>query len=165
MTKQKTLPACAVDNKSKICYNTSMTTHYYFAYGMNTNNEEMRSRCPSATDLGRAELLNYKMVFKYYCDVVEQPGHDAPGVLWRLTDECLQALDRLEGYPVFYDRKYAQVRHGDVIVNALVYYMVDGSEPDLPPLRYYDTVLQGYNSHGISEKPLLDGLPEEAYTV
>lgn len=136
-----------------------MKKHYYFAYGMNTNINEMRNRCPNALDLGKAHLLNYKMVFKYFCDVIEKPGTDAPGVLWKITDQCLASLDILEGYPTHYERKYAPVQYGDSIVNALVYYMVNNTQEEVPGTYYYNMVRDGYSSHNISEKHLIESLP------
>ena len=140
-------------------------TTLMFAYGMNTNTVGMSIRCPKAQDLGKAELLDHKMVFKYHCDVIEMPGHNAPGVLWKITKTCLASLDVLEGFPVYYKRKYVTVLHNGKKVNALVYYMVDGHTQEQPDAGYYDMVLQGYNEHGISEEPLVAGLPKVFYPI
>jgi gamma-glutamylcyclotransferase (GGCT)/AIG2-like uncharacterized protein YtfP len=142
-----------------------MSTHYYFAYGMNTNIESMQTRCPQARDLGVAELLHHRMLFKYHCDVEESKEHNAPGVLWLITDACLQSLDQLEGYPSYYNRKHAQVRHNGHTVDALVYFMQSGAEPEEPSTQYYNLVLQGYNSHGIHEKCMISGLPAYEQSV
>jgi gamma-glutamylcyclotransferase (GGCT)/AIG2-like uncharacterized protein YtfP len=83
---------------------------YYFAYGMNTNLYEMRHRCPDAENMGVAYLDDHKMVFKYHADMIETPGHTAPGVLWKITDRCLKSLDMLEGFPVYYNRRTVKIR-------------------------------------------------------
>lgn len=142
-----------------------MNKYLYFAYGMNTNIDSMAIRCPNARDLGKAFLLDHKMVFKYHCDVIEQAGSDAPGVLWEITDDCLASLDVLEGYPTYYQRKWSTVLHNGQRVNTLVYYMPGDDLPGMPAKHYYDMVLQGYKEHGISEEPLIDGLPARAYSV
>ena len=41
-----------------------MKTKLYFAYGMNTNKDEMSYRCPSAKPLGLAVLPGYRFEFK-----------------------------------------------------------------------------------------------------
>ena len=141
-------------------------THYYFAYGMNTNLDEMAHRCPNAQDMGVGYLQDYKMIFKYHADMVSEKGHVAPGVLWRITPECLDALDILEGFPNYYLRKTVTVttEAGDT-VEALMYYMTGHAYPTPPSNYYYDMVLQGYDSHGISENYLIDGLPTRSYAV
>lgn len=142
-----------------------MNKYFYFAYGMNTNVSSMADRCPNARDLGKASLVNHKMLFKYHCDVVECEGHNAPGVLWEITDECLESLDILEGYPTYYKRKLAKVLHNGQEINTLVYYMVGDNPVEFPNSHYYYMVLQGYNEHGISEESLIDGLPSRAYAI
>lgn len=139
---------------------------YYFAYGMNTNLDEMAQRCPAAQDMGVGYLQDHKMIFKYHADMVPEAGHVAPGVLWRITPECLDALDILEGFPNYYLRKTVTVTtDSGHEVEALMYYMTGHGYPTPPSDSYYDMVLQGYDSHGISEKYLIDGLPTRSYAV
>jgi gamma-glutamylcyclotransferase (GGCT)/AIG2-like uncharacterized protein YtfP len=139
---------------------------YYFAYGMNTNLDEMNRRCPDAQNMGVGYLNDYKMVFKHHADMVPVTGHAAPGVLWWITPKCLNALDILEGFPEYYLRKTVTVttETGET-VEALMYYMTGNDYPSDPSNGYYDMVLQGYDSHGISEKYLIDGLPEYANSI
>ena len=139
---------------------------YYFAYGMNTNIDEMNRRCPNAQDMGVGYLQDYKMVFKYHADMVPVEGYCAPGVLWWITPECLEALDILEGFPTYYLRKTVTVTtETGESVDALMYYMAENDHPSEPSNSYYDMVLRGYDSHGISEKYLIDGLPTRFYAI
>ena len=133
----------------------------YFAYGMNTNIQEMAGRCPEAEDLGVAYLPDHKMVFKYHADMVPCAGHEAPGVLWSITEDCLAALDILEGYPVYYIRKTVEVWTEDgQAVDAIMYQMPEGERLREPSSGYYDLVLQGYDQHKIPEQYMVAGLPE-----
>jgi len=133
---------------------------YYFAYGMNTNLDEMNRRCPGAQNMGVGYLKDYKMVFKYHADIVPVTGHAAPGVLWSITPDCLDALDILEGFPQYYLRETVTVTTATgVDVEALMYYMTSDDYLSNPSTGYYGMVLQGYNSHGISEQYLINGLP------
>jgi gamma-glutamylcyclotransferase (GGCT)/AIG2-like uncharacterized protein YtfP len=120
----------------------------YFAYGMNTNRYEMRSRCPQAISQGHARLLDACFRFSTHADIVECDGSAVDGVLWDITDDCLTALDQLEGYPFYYGRREFEVEHGDEIKTAIAYYMQPGKS-DSPPNRHYLNVLiEGYTEHG-----------------
>lgn len=130
----------------------------YFAYGMNTNIGQMSMRCPQAVDLGAAVLPNYEFRFARVGDVLENPEFNCQGVLWDLTPECLKALDRLEGYPWMYQRKFVTVQHNGQNVQALVYYMVGDNEDEYPSEHYYNMLMQGYREHGIDTKQITDAI-------
>lgn len=128
---------------------------YYFAYGMNTNISSMSERCPDAIDLGAVTLHGYSLAFKHHCDVEETPKESMQGVLWEITDKCLEELDILEGYGVYYDRKLVPVEHHKLgTVNALVYHMLNRSVHSYPNDVYYAMVMDGYLDHDISLKQL-----------
>jgi len=65
----------------------------YFAYGMNTNQEEMAYRCPGAHSLGHARLIDHAFRFAVHADVVPCSGSYVDGVLWSITDQDLDHLD------------------------------------------------------------------------
>ena len=77
---------------------------FYFAYGMNTNVDEMSKRCPKAISLGKCVLENFELRFRTHADIDLVPGSCMEGVLWEITPECEDALDRLEGYPYYYNK-------------------------------------------------------------
>jgi gamma-glutamylcyclotransferase (GGCT)/AIG2-like uncharacterized protein YtfP len=139
---------------------------YYFAYGLNTNLDSMALRCPDAVNMGVGYLDNYRMVFRYHADMVPDAGHTAPGVLWHITPSCLNSLDMLEGFPEYYQRKTVTVtlETGET-VEAIMYYMNNNDHLSEPSNSYYDMVLQGYDSHGISEKYLIDGLRPPTWQI
>lgn len=121
----------------------------YFAYGMNTNLEEMARRCPGARSLGAAQALNHQFEFKMFATVVPSVGVHTEGVLWDITDSCEQALDRLEGYPTFYDKKYVLVKHNGSIVRAMTYLMYPEEQLSYPSESYIQMLEEGYTAHGI----------------
>ena len=82
----------------------------YFAYGMNTNKEEMAYRCPDARALGKAMLPGYRFEFKSFATIVPDTDGQVEGVLWTITDADETALDILEGYPEFYDKRHVTVQ-------------------------------------------------------
>ena len=123
---------------------------YYFAYGMNTNLREMARRCPAAISMGASKLLDHKFAFRMHADVEASQGDSVNGVLWDITEDCERALDNLEGYPYYYEKK-------EVVVNAnngqnyiaMVYYMVDQGMVHPPSQGYYDCLVEGYTAHGV----------------
>lgn len=132
----------------------------YFAYGMNTNPVEMARRCPAAKSLGHARLVNHSFRFAQHADVEPQSGSFVEGVLWEITEECLGALDQLEGYPLYYNRVTATVVHQARSYHALVYRMQPG-QPDSEPTRgYYNLVVEGYRAHGVPTDQLENSVYE-----
>jgi len=131
----------------------------YFAYGMNTNSSEMAYRCPQARSLGPAQLEDYEFRFATHADIVESPGGVAHGVLWEITDQCLESLDRLEGYPTYYDRKTVTVtdQEGNK-VDAITYYMVEGHPDSLPNDGYLLMLYEGYAEHDVRAYQIVDAI-------
>ena len=78
----------------------------YFAYGSNMSRAQMRERCPGHELIGKAVLMNHALCFPRsspvrncgVAGIVVQPGAEVWGVVYRLHDEDLAALDRREGY-------------------------------------------------------------------
>ena len=128
----------------------------YFAYGMNTNKEEMAYRCPRARPLGRAILLGYRLEFKSFATIVPNPKESVEGVLWTITDTDESALDMLEGYPEFYDKKTASVEHDNQSYIAMTYIMGPREQGRAPSDGYYSMVSEGYQTFGLNQRQLLD---------
>lgn len=132
----------------------------YFAYGMNTNRAGMAHRCPAAVALGAATLLGHRFRFAGPADVQVDRRHNVEGVLWDITEQCLASLDTLEGYPWFYQRKLAKVKHQDLVVSAMVYFMQPGNRNDAPGSGYWQCLVQGYQDFGVPVAQLNKALPK-----
>jgi gamma-glutamylcyclotransferase (GGCT)/AIG2-like uncharacterized protein YtfP len=122
----------------------------YLAYGMNTNIKEMYHRCPKAQSLGAAVLPDFRFEFKQFATVVPDTGNFTLGVVWEITKDCEQALDRLEGYPTFYTKQLVTVFVDGVTHTAMTYLMYLDEQLSLPSNSYYNMVADGYEDHGIS---------------
>jgi gamma-glutamylcyclotransferase (GGCT)/AIG2-like uncharacterized protein YtfP len=130
-------------------------TKLYFAYGMNTNQQQMQQRCPGAKSLGLAKLQHHQLEFRTHATISHSRGHVVEGVLWAITSQDEAALDRLEGYPVYYDKKTITVEHQGQPYQAMTYVM-DSSMTLAPPNDYYyQTVSQGYQTFGVSQQQLI----------
>lgn len=128
----------------------------YFAYGMNTNQEEMAYRCPSAIPLGRAVLSGYRFEFKSFATIIPSPKDSVEGVLWTITEADELALDMLEGYPEFYDKKTISLDHKGQSYIAMTYIMSPREQNYPPSDGYYSMVSQGYQQFGLSQQQLLE---------
>ena len=128
----------------------------YFAYGMNTNKEEMAYRCPGARALGKAILPGYRLEFKSFATIVPNSKEGVEGVLWTITDTDESALDMLEGYPEFYDKKTVLVEHDNQSYIAMTYIMGPREQGYAPSDGYYNMVSEGYQSFGLKQQQLLN---------
>lgn len=128
----------------------AVDTVNYWAYGMNTNRQEMAGRCAGARALGVATLPGHEMVFSGHCDVRPREHSQVQGVLWVITRGCLAKLDSLEGRPWYYDRDWVTVYLPDgTAQRALCYRMVEPYPMERPGQSYLNCVAQGYLDHGL----------------
>lgn len=121
----------------------------YFSYGMNTNPWQMARRCPTAESLGAAVLSNHRFEFKGFATVDVDYESDVDGVLWEIQPADEAALDVLEGYPYYYDKKMVDVIVDGVTVQAMTYFMYPDEVLRMPSNSYYNLVADGYEEHGI----------------
>ena len=78
-----------------------MEENLYFAYGSNLDLEQMAQRCPDAEIVGPVRLENYELRFRGsgFATVAPKKGSVVYGLVWKITPNCEQSLDRYEGYP------------------------------------------------------------------
>ena len=90
-----------------------METFKYFAYGSNMLTERLTDRCPTAEAIGIAVAVGYDLKFsKLSCDTsgkatldkVAQPRRRTHGVVFKIRNCCLRALDKAEGKGKGYNR-------------------------------------------------------------
>lgn len=122
----------------------------YLAYGMNTNIDQMAGRCPGSISIGRVDIPDYRLVFRGVADIEHSMGDVLQTVLWDITPACEDALDMLEGYPTFYDKKYIDVEFNGKVYEAMIYQMVGDRLDYSHPSSYYQQMLEeGYQDHGL----------------
>lgn len=127
----------------------------YFAYGMNTNQDQMAIRCPDARPLGKAVLYGYRFEFKSFATIVPSSDSQVEGVLWEISKTDELALDLLEGYPEFYGKQSVNVKQ-DVDHIAMTYIMDPREKNYGPSNSYYGMVSEGYQQFGLSQQQLLE---------
>jgi len=115
----------------------------YFAYGSNMSRALMRPRCPSAQEIGVAELLGYRFAITAdgYASVARAAGASVHGLVWRLLPRDLAALNAYESLASgLYRIETLPVRLGARRVPALVY-IGRSRAPGAPRPGYLELVL------------------------
>ena len=102
---------------------------YYFAYGSNMDEEDLRKWCesegrtlPEWRLIGAACLEGYELSFNYRsvrreggaANLMERPGRRAYGLLFEITkNRDLETIRKKEGYPNHYDEITVSLKQGD----------------------------------------------------
>ena len=139
----------------------------YFAYGSNLDFAQMKGRCPSARFAGVAKLPGRRLAFTRWsggrkgavADAVADPAGEVWGVVYEITAEDLEVLDRCEGFTPggtgnAYLRQQCTVwLNGDPqrAVAAEVYFAVPQENPGLPSRDYRDQILRGAREWGLPQ--------------
>ena len=122
---------------------------FYFAYGSNMDERQMRGRCPESTLVGIAILDGYRLGFTRYAasrnggvaDVVSEPDRSVWGLVYKVTAKDMERLDAMEGRGKAYERMTVTARFLDGrAVEAETYYVIN-KQPDIKPSEEYQALL------------------------
>lgn len=121
----------------------------YLAYGANTNFENMAARCPEARYVGNITLPGHRLVFRGVADVTAAKGKSVACALWAISPKDEESLDRFEGYPNLYLKRYFNIfllgrRH-----RVMMYVMRTRRYEAQPSERYEATLRKGYADCGM----------------
>ena len=143
-----------------------LAKRYYIAYGSNLNVQQMQMRCPHAKVVGTAILEGWELLFKgsktgSYLTIEKCDGGMVPVAVWEVAETDEAALDRYEGYPVFYDKKelcvaLRGIRSGKRRTVTAFVYIMDETRPFGSPTDYYLRVCrEGYEQFGFDPAILM----------
>lgn len=144
-----------------------MENPFYFAYGSNMNLDQMGFRFPHARVAGTVCLEDYRLAFcgmsagNGVATIFPEKGCQVEGVLWEITPECEQSLDRYEGYPNLYGKQTVRVKNqAGMQMDVMVYIMNAPYREHLasPSRLYLEGILEGCRDNGIPEKPVRDAV-------
>jgi len=125
----------------------------YFAYGSNINLDQMAFRCPDARVVGPVALEGYELLFRGsgVATIGPKKGGTVHGLLWNITPDCEQSLDRYEGYPHLYAKESLTVRDAQGREFSVMAYVMTGRyrDPHIPPASYYGGIEEGYRQNGL----------------
>jgi gamma-glutamylcyclotransferase (GGCT)/AIG2-like uncharacterized protein YtfP len=122
----------------------------YFAYGSNLDESQMVSRCPGSRVISPGCLHNYRLDFTWFssrwscgvADVVESKSGEVWGLVYQVTEQDLEALDRYEGFPSAYDRFQATIDAIDGEYRGVWVYTVYDKGSFRPPSREYLDIIR-----------------------
>ena len=136
-----------------------MEENLYFAYGSNLDLEQMAQRCPDAEIVGPVRLENYELRFRGsgFATVAPKKGSTVHGLVWKITPNCEQSLDRYEGYPRHYMKETVTVKDAaGAEIPVMVYIMAEPycRQPALPSPYYYRVIQRGFEANGLPVESL-----------
>ena len=127
--------------------------NYYFAYGSNLHQLQMKRRCPNCRFIKKIILYNYKLTFrsKYgAADIEKKMGGKVYGALYVISKSAERRLDIYEEYPTLYKKMF--FRYGNKKV--MTYIMVKKTRLVHPTTKYLNVIKQGYKDCRLSMKSL-----------
>ena len=135
----------------------AQTTVWYFAYASNMNRRQVEQRAGALAEEKVARLDNYELNFDKIArggtgtaNLVAAEGKTVYGVLYRVTEQQLKALDRFEGVPEHYRRSQVTVAEADGRKVAAQVYLARKVRKGLKPDRgYLARIVQGAEEHGL----------------
>jgi len=141
-------------------------TTLVFSYGSNLDDAQLVMRCPGRAKVGIAVLRGYRLCFPRLsgwrgCGVSSiEPaaGHDVWGVVHRLGENDLAALDGFEGFEPGraaelnrYNRVAVLVECNGVPTEVETYIAVPTDNPPHPDAYYLGQIRDGARQHGLPE--------------
>lgn len=127
------------------------------------NLDQMEYRCPDARVVETVRLEDHRLAFcgrpagNGVATIFPEEGSQVEGVLWEITPECEQSLDRYEGYPYLYGKETIRVRNkAGMQMDVMAYVMNAPYKETLasPSRLYLNGILEGCRQNGIPEKPV-----------
>ena len=127
--------------------------NYYFAYGSNLHQLQMKRRCPNCRFIKKIVLQNYSLTFrsKYgAADIEKKRGGKVYGALYLISKAAEKRLDIYEEYPTLYKKMYFKYQNKKI----MTYTMVKKSKLVPPSTRYLNIIKQGYKDCKLNIKSL-----------
>ena len=131
------------------------------------NREQMAARCPDAEVEGAVRLEGYRLAFRGngggagVATILPEKGSHVDGVLWRISGQDEQRLDRYEGWPFFYGKEPFRVTGTNGrAVEAMAYTMNAPYKeaPGLPSPAYLVGILYGCAQNDIATAPVMEAV-------
>ena len=157
----------------QVCRNEDV---YILAYGSNLNLGRMESRCPQCSVEGTTEIPGYRLLFKQsktgaYATIEQDANYSVPGVIYRISYDSEQMLDRCEGYPRYYYKRefFLPVRDLNGMkrrkrFSCLAYIMHENRDLGEPSADYYGIIDRAYEDWGFDASILRKALSDSIGT-
>ena len=126
---------------------------FYFAYGSNLNQKQMKRRCKDSRFIKKITHKNYILTFrsKYgAADIEKKMGKKVYGALYNISKSDERRLDIYEEYPTLYKKMY--FKHNNKLI--MTYLMRKKTKRTSPTFHYLGLIKQGYTDCRINKKSL-----------
>ena len=126
---------------------------FYFAYGSNLNQKQMKRRCKDSRFIKKITLKNYILIFrsKYgAADIEKKIGKKVYGAMYNISKSDERRLDIYEEYPTLYKKMY--FKHNNKLI--MTYLMGKKTKITSPTPHYLGLIKQGYTDCRINKKSL-----------
>ncbi len=119
---------------------------FYFAYGSNQDEGQMKERCPDSKLVGKFVLKDYRLAFSIFsskrqcgcADIIKSPGDEVWGLVYEVSPVDLERLDGFEAHPEKYKRFTTSVENERGETRTVeTYAVVEKSAEHLPPSKEY----------------------------
>lgn len=132
----------------------------------------MEKRCPDAVVAGTAKIPGYRLLFKksgsgFYATIEQDANCFVPALVYKISEYDEALLNRYEGYPKFYYKRYFQLavktlRGGRLKGNkqCMAYVLHEERQLGEPSMKYYKLLDEGYARWGFDVEILDKGLSD-----
>ena len=165
-------------SRFEICTTPSHTPAiFYLAYGSNLSRERMKGRCPDAQVVGTTRIPGYRLLFKksktgFYATIEQDANCCVPALVYKISEFDEALLNRYEGYPKYYYKRYFQLpvtslRGGRLkgLKQCMAYVLHEERLLGEPSMEYFALLDAGYGTWGfdtdILDKGLSDSIGEK----
>ncbi len=139
-------------------------TVWYFAYGSNMSRATMQQRAGQILDAQPGRLENYALVFNKKvrggsaeANIQAARGETVYGVLYKISESALRALDRATAVPEHYRRIELNVTDAaGKSIPAQVYIAAKVEKGLRPAPHYLQTLIRGAGEHGLPAEYIAD---------
>jgi gamma-glutamylcyclotransferase (GGCT)/AIG2-like uncharacterized protein YtfP len=138
-----------------------METMLHYAYGSSLSYGFLRSHCPSARFLMRADLPNFRVAFPFYSQrrqggissILPEPGGLVHGVIYEVPDEEMLHLDEVESVPhgLYARETFLVLGEDGEWHRADLYRVVKPTGPYQPARSYVELMLEGAVEHRLPQ--------------
>lgn len=135
---------------------------YYFAYGSNMDEKQMRKRCADFALIGPALLKNYRIAFTIFsprrkcgcADIVPSAGSVAPGLLYKIREKDIENFDLFENVKEHMYRRItvSVVGNDGAVFPCETYEVVHKKEGLLPSKEYIGVMRTAAEKYSFPEK-------------
>ena len=135
-----------------------MKTTLYAGYGSNLNMKQMERRCPNSKLVTKSVIPDWTLVFRGVADIIYRKNSKLNIGIYEITKECEHSLDKYEGFPLLYNKKYFKIELNGQKEDVLTYVMNPKYSLGPPCEKYFKIIVEGFKDWKIDKNFLLDAV-------